>query len=92
MVIVYLLGIYCDSRGTIKVRGRAQGIAPTMDGFASRGGHGGNGTFLSLHLEISLSMSFANRVLKDGEPDGHCLEFESPQHQQPTGSNPQVQG
>ena len=33
-------------------------------GFASRCMHGGKGTFLSLHPEISLSVSFANRVLK----------------------------
>jgi catechol 2,3-dioxygenase-like lactoylglutathione lyase family enzyme len=25
------------------------------------------------------------------DPDGHCLEFDSPQHQQPAGSNPPVQ-
>ena len=31
-------------------------------GFASRCVHGGKGTFLSLHPEISLSVSFANRV------------------------------
>ena len=29
-------------------------------GFARRGAHGGKGTFLSLHPDISLSVSFAN--------------------------------
>ena len=33
------------------VTGRAQGIAPTMLDFASRGVHSGKGTFLSLHTE-----------------------------------------
>ncbi len=32
-------------------------------GFASRGVHGGKGTFLSLHPDISLYVSFANKVL-----------------------------
>ena len=32
------------------------------DGFASRGVHGGKGTFLSLHPDIPLYMSFANKV------------------------------
>ena len=32
-------------------------------GFASRCMHGGKGTFLSLHPEISLYVSFANKVI-----------------------------
>ena len=32
-------------------------------GFASRSMHGGKGTFLSLHPEISLYVSFASRVI-----------------------------
>jgi hypothetical protein len=36
-------------------------------GFASPCVHGGKGTFLSLHPEISLYVSFANRVVKAGE-------------------------
>ena len=37
-------------------------------GFASRCVYGGKGTFLSLHPEISLSVSFANRVQEARRP------------------------
>jgi hypothetical protein len=54
------------------VGGRAQGIAPTMDGFACRGVHGGKGTFLSLHPDIMGDAAFIipRMRLRPYEPHG----------------------
>src|SRR6266487_4547456 len=45
-----------------KSPGDHKGSPLLCDGFASRGMHGGKGTFLSFHPDISLYVSFASRV------------------------------